>query len=45
VENKHEVAGFEYIRWTEEEMQKRGFKSKLIHKVNDMDEINGKADI
>tara|TARA_B110000208_G_scaffold191158_1_gene257145 strand:- start:129 stop:1589 length:1461 start_codon:yes stop_codon:yes gene_type:complete len=43
--NKHEVAGFEYIRWTEEEMQKRGFKSQLQNKVNDMNEINGKADI
>ena len=43
--NKHEKEGFEYIRWTEEEMKKRGFESKLMHKVNEMEEINGKADI
>lgn len=43
--DKHEKEGFEYIRWTEEEMQKRGFVSKLVRKINDMDEINGKADI
>ena len=26
-------------------MNKRGFQSKLIHKVNEMEEVNGKADI
>ena len=45
MKNKHEKEGFEYIRWTEEEMKKRGFVSQLNHKVNDMSEINGKADI
>ena len=43
--NKHEKEGFEYIRWTEDEMKKRGFTSQLQNKINDMDEINGKADI
>ena len=43
--NKHEKEGFEYIRWTEAEMEKRGFRSKLTEKVNEMEEINGKADI
>ena len=43
--NIHEKEGFEYIRWTEDEMKKRGFRSQLQNKINDMDEINGKADI
>tara|TARA_Y100000389_G_scaffold38883_1_gene33253 strand:- start:3157 stop:4626 length:1470 start_codon:yes stop_codon:yes gene_type:complete len=43
--NKHEPEGFEYIRWTEEEMAKRGFVSQLMDKVNAMEEMNGKADI
>ena len=43
--NKHEKEGFEYIRWTEKEFKKRGFVSKLVHKIDDMIEINGKADI
>ncbi len=43
--NKHESEGFEYIRWTEQEFKKRGFVSKLEHKLDDMSEINGKADI
>ena len=43
--NKHESEGFEYIRWTEQEFKKRGFTSKLVHKLNEMHEINGKADI
>ena len=43
--NKHENEGFEYIRWTEKEMKKRGFTSQLQDKINDMSEINGKADI
>lgn len=42
---KHESEGFEYIRWTEKEMEKRGFTSQLQNKINDMSEINGKADI
>ena len=43
--NKHETDGFEYIRWTEEEMENRGFKSQLTNKLNEMEEINGQADI
>lgn len=43
--NIHEPLGFQYIRWTEAELQKRGFKTQLGHKINDMNEINGKADI
>lgn len=43
--DKHEPEGFEYIRWTEQEINKRGFQSKLMDKVNEMEEINGKADI
>ena len=41
--DKHEE--FEYIRWTEDEMKKKGFKSQLQNKIDDMSEINGKADI
>ena len=43
--NKHIPEGFKYIRWTEKELEKRGFVSKLAPKLNDMEEINGKADI
>jgi len=43
--NKHESQGFEYIRWNEQEMKKRGFVSQLQNKINEMEEINGKADI
>jgi len=42
---KHENEGFEYIRWTEKEMEKRGFKTKLKNKIDDIEEICGKADI
>ena len=40
-----EAEGFEYIRWTEEEITKRGFTLKLTDRINSMEEINGKADI
>ena len=43
--NIHEKEGFEYIRWTEKEMQKRNFYPTLLKKVNQMEEINGQADI
>jgi len=36
---------FEYIRWNENEFIKRGFKTQLQHRINEMTEINGKADI
>lgn len=36
---------FEYIRWTEAEMEKRGLKLECGTAVDRMSEINGKADI
>lgn len=36
---------FEYIRWTEAEIAKRGFKMECMDAFNRMTEINGKADI
>lgn len=42
---KHEADGFEYIRWTEDEIKKRGFTSQLKNRIDEMEEINGKADI
>lgn len=41
----HEPLGYEYILWNEEEFKKRGFTSKLQNKINDIEEICGKADI
>ena len=32
--NKHESEGFEYIRWTEQEILKRGFFSQCVPKIN-----------
>ncbi len=36
---------FEYIRWNEEEFIKRDMKFECQNRINDMKEINGKADI
>jgi GT2 family glycosyltransferase len=36
---------FEYIRWTETEIEKRGFQLECTDAFNRMSEINGKADI
>ena len=36
---------FEYIHWNEDELKKRNFNSELSDKINEMEEINGKADI
>ena len=36
---------FEYIFWNEEEIKKRNFVFKLQDKIDDIEEINGKADI
>ena len=36
---------FEYIRWNEEEIQKRGLQLECTQRINEMEEINGKADI
>ena len=34
---KHEPEGFEYIRWTEEEIMKRGFTLKLTDRINKLE--------
>ena len=36
---------YEYIRWTEPEIERRGMKFECIDAINRMSEINGKADI
>ena len=36
---------FEYIFWNEEEFKKRNMNFECIHKINSIEEINGKADI
>ena len=36
---------FEYIRWSEEELMKRDMKIECQNRVDEMVEINGKADI
>ena len=36
---------FEYIRWSETELVERGFVSECQSQIDDMPEINGKADI
>jgi mannosyltransferase OCH1-like enzyme len=36
---------YEYIRWTEAEIEKRGIKFECGNAINRMSEINGKADI
>lgn len=36
---------FEYIMWNEEEIKKRGLVLECISKINEIEEINGKADI
>lgn len=36
---------FEYIRWSESELQARGFVSECQSQIDAMSEINGKADI
>ena len=35
----------DYIKWTEKEFSKRNFKFECQDKIDDMEEINGKADI
>lgn len=42
---KHMNPEFEYIRWTEDELQKRNFHSKCKDRLAEMVEINGQADI
>jgi hypothetical protein len=42
---KEKHPNFEYILWNEDELKKRNFKMKLSNRFNQMEEINGKADI
>lgn len=35
----------EYIRWSEDEIVKRGLPLSCVHRINEMEEICGKADI
>lgn len=36
---------FEYIMWNEDEIKKRGLKLECQNRVDEIEEINGKADI
>ncbi len=36
---------FEYIHWSEKEIEKRNMKLECQHRIDEMEEINGKADI
>ena len=36
---------YEYIMWNEEELSKRGLRLECVSKINEIEEINGKADI
>lgn len=42
---KNKNPEFEYIRWNETELQVRGIHLECSHRINEMEEINGKADI
>ena len=42
---KEQHPDFEYIFWNEEEIKKRNFKFKCQQKIDEIEEINGKADI
>jgi mannosyltransferase OCH1-like enzyme len=42
---KEKHPDFEYIHWNEDELVKRNFISQLSNKIDEMEEINGKADI
>ena len=42
---KDKHPNFEYIRWTEAEIARRGINFECQHQINRMSEINGKADI
>jgi GT2 family glycosyltransferase len=42
---KDKNPGFEYIRWTESELKNRGMVLECGNRIDEMDEINGKADI
>lgn len=42
---KDKHPNYEYIFWNEEELLRRGFKTELKNKIDDMEAYNGKADI
>ena len=42
---KEKNPDFEYIRWNEEEIQNRQLQLECVERINEMEEINGKADI
>jgi len=42
---KHLPLGFEYILWTESEIVSRGMTFRCQKQIDEMGEINGKADI
>jgi len=42
---KEKHPDFEYIVWNEAEIQKRGVQFQCLNRINEIEEINGKADI
>ena len=42
---KHKNDHMDYINWTEKEISRRNFKFECHKQIEDMEEINGKADI
>lgn len=42
---KEKNPGFEYIFWNEDEIKKRNLQLTCAHRINEIEEINGKADI
>jgi mannosyltransferase OCH1-like enzyme/GT2 family glycosyltransferase len=42
---KEKHPDYEYIMWNEEELSKRGLRLECVSKINEIEEINGKADI
>ena len=42
---KEKHPDYDYILWNEEELNKRGFETSLQNRLDEMEEINGKADI
>ncbi len=42
---KNKNPDFEYIRWSEQELQNRNMELECTERINEMEEINGKADI
>lgn len=42
---KEKHPDYDYILWNEDELNKRGFNTELQNRLDEMEEINGKADI